>query len=144
MANLIESDHVNFINDNKVLIVIDEKTKIIEGECDLYLEVDGNVCISIPGEHIRPFLRRLNAINVIALEANHTKIHTPVVKRKVGGLYHEPIPADFEVQPLKADENPPGKTTCGHCGLSWDDDKSTSLTPTPAARCPFEYFHIHD
>lgn len=31
--------------------------------------------------------------------------------------------------------------TCGTCGLSWDDGKSTSMTPTPSGRCPFEHFH---
>ena len=56
---------------------------------------------------------------------------------------HKPIPASFEVQPLKRGENPPGKCTCGHCGLSWDDDKVTSMTPAPAARCPFEEFHVY-
>lgn len=51
------------------------------------------------------------------------------------------IPADFPVQPLDDDDNPPGKATCGTCGRSWDDAKATSLTPAPSARCPFEYFH---
>lgn len=51
------------------------------------------------------------------------------------------IPKDFAVQPLKPGQNPPGKTTCGTCGLSWDDDKPTSWTPAPSARCPFEYYH---
>lgn len=31
--------------------------------------------------------------------------------------------------------------TCGTCGLSWDDSISTSMTPAPSGRCPFEYFH---
>ena len=31
-----------------------------------------------------------------------------------------------------------GIVTCGDCSRSWDDDKVTSLTPAPAARCPFE------
>lgn len=56
---------------------------------------------------------------------------------------HEAIPADFTVRPLPEGEEPKGKTTCGHCGLSWDDDIPTSLTPAPSARCPFEYFHKH-
>ncbi len=34
-----------------------------------------------------------------------------------------------------------GIATCGTCGRSWDDTLSTSVTPTPAARCPFEYQH---
>ena len=31
--------------------------------------------------------------------------------------------------------------TCGTCGLSWNDAAVSSLTPTPAGRCPFEYEH---
>lgn len=52
------------------------------------------------------------------------------------------IPSDYEVQPI--DPNDPTATspaTCGACGLSWDDGKVTSMTPTPSARCPFEAFH---
>jgi len=51
------------------------------------------------------------------------------------------VPKSFAVQPLKHGDNPPGKATCGHCGLSWDDDKVTSMTPAPSGRCPFETFH---
>jgi len=51
------------------------------------------------------------------------------------------IPSDFPVQPLGPDEKPKGRATCGNCGLSWDDDISTSMTPAPSARCPFEEFH---
>lgn len=56
---------------------------------------------------------------------------------------HKGVPADFAVQPLKDGEEPKGKTTCGHCGLSWDDDKQTGWTPVPSGRCPFEYFHMY-
>jgi hypothetical protein len=31
--------------------------------------------------------------------------------------------------------------TCGECGRQWDDSVITSLTPAPAARCPYEYIH---
>lgn len=48
----------------------------------------------------------------------------------------EDIPEDWPVQP--DDE---GNATCETCGLSWDDDASTSLTPVPSGRCPFESFH---
>lgn len=34
--------------------------------------------------------------------------------------------------------------TDGACGLSWDDSIITGMTPTPSARCPFEYFHEYD
>jgi hypothetical protein len=31
--------------------------------------------------------------------------------------------------------------TCGTCNRSWDDTVSTSVTPAPSGRCPFEYEH---
>lgn len=51
------------------------------------------------------------------------------------------VPADFPVQPLKAGEPAGDRATCGTCLRSWDDSIPTSMTPAPAARCPFEYFH---
>lgn len=54
------------------------------------------------------------------------------------------IPADFEVRPLRKGQEAKDRVTCGTCGLSWDDAKSTSMTPAPAGRCPFEYFHKAD
>jgi hypothetical protein len=57
------------------------------------------------------------------------------------GVLTQIIPPDFAVQPLKPDDDPPGKATCGHCHLSWDDSISTSYTPVPAGRCPFEAYH---
>ena len=30
---------------------------------------------------------------------------------------------------------------CGHCGRTWNDALSTSRTPAPSARCPFEELH---
>jgi hypothetical protein len=51
------------------------------------------------------------------------------------------IPRAFPVRPLRRATKRKGRTTCGTCRLSWDDDKITSWTPAPSARCPFEYFH---
>jgi len=51
---------------------------------------------------------------------------------------------DFEVKQLttkKQKENAKDLATCGTCKRSWDDGISTSITPTPSGRCPFEYFH---
>lgn len=31
-----------------------------------------------------------------------------------------------------------GIARCNACGRSWDDTLITSMTPAPAARCPFE------
>jgi hypothetical protein len=58
----------------------------------------------------------------------------------------EKIPADFPVRPIDTDDpeqvrNVTRGATCGTCGLTWDDAIPTSMTPAPAARCPFEYFH---
>lgn len=55
----------------------------------------------------------------------------------------ERIPKNHPVQPLKSGDSAKDKATCGHCGLSWDDGVSTSMTPTPSGRCPFEHYHIH-
>lgn len=54
------------------------------------------------------------------------------------------VPLDHPVQPLRAGDHPPGEATCGTCGLSWDDDLATSMTPAPSGRCPFEAFHPDD
>lgn len=49
------------------------------------------------------------------------------------------VPPDFAVQPT--DGKGPEDATDGTCGLSWNDSISTSWTPAPSGRCPFEYFH---
>lgn len=54
------------------------------------------------------------------------------------------IPADYPVRPLRVFQPAGDRATCGACGLSWDDSIATSMTPAPAARCPFEYFHKED
>jgi hypothetical protein len=53
------------------------------------------------------------------------------------------IPKTWPVQPfnLLAGDILSRRATCGACGLSWDDGRSTSMTPTPSGRCPFESFH---
>lgn len=51
------------------------------------------------------------------------------------------IPKNWPVQPLTPQEQAVAKASCAWCGLSWDDGKVTSMTPTPSARCPFESFH---
>lgn len=53
------------------------------------------------------------------------------------------IPENYPVQPLGPNDPAKDRATCGHCGLSWDDGLCTSITPAPAARCPFEPFHAH-
>lgn len=51
------------------------------------------------------------------------------------------IPKDWPVQSVEPDGSNPNLATCGTCGRTWDDSVSTSMTPTPSGRCPFEYFH---
>ena len=58
-------------------------------------------------------------------------------------LRHEPIPPDFPVRPLKKGQPAGDRVGCAHCRLYWDDAVVTSMTPAPAARCPFEAFHIY-
>lgn len=51
------------------------------------------------------------------------------------------VPDDFPVKVLKPEDKAAVKATCGTCGRSWDDSIITGWTPTPGARCPFEYYH---
>ncbi len=52
----------------------------------------------------------------------------------------EGFAGDVYVVPFSADT----VTECGTCGRMWDDAISTSVTPVPAGRCPFEYDHDDD
>lgn len=54
---------------------------------------------------------------------------------------HLPVPDDWPVKPITDTEPARIRATCGECGRSWDDGVSTSMTPAPAGRCPFEAFH---
>jgi hypothetical protein len=54
------------------------------------------------------------------------------------------VPKDFEVKPLRTEKQRREAVALCHClscGRWWDDAVSTSWTPTPSGRCPFEYFH---
>lgn len=42
---------------------------------------------------------------------------------------------------VRLDPTDPRATVCGTCGAAWDDTVSTSVTPTPAGRCPWEADH---
>lgn len=42
---------------------------------------------------------------------------------------------------VELDPSDPKATVCGTCGRGWDDSVSTSVTPAPSGRCPFEYEH---
>ncbi len=55
----------------------------------------------------------------------------------------------YEVTALKGAELADARrigsaVTCGTCGRSWDDSISTSVTPVPAGRCPWESHHEDD
>lgn len=47
----------------------------------------------------------------------------------------------FDIAAYKADYPGADVVTCGTCHRHWDDSLPTSVTPTPSARCPFEYQH---
>ena len=83
-------------------------------------------------------------ITYIAGYENYNVIYPQAKLQSRPSRWVEAIPKDFPVQPLKVVEKAIERATCGHCGLSWDDGKITSMTPTPSARCPFEAFHIYD
>lgn len=55
------------------------------------------------------------------------------------------VPADFPVRPIrrgtKRAATAKDLVECGTCHRLWDDAIPTQWTPTPSARCPFEYFH---
>ena len=53
------------------------------------------------------------------------------------------VPMDHPVRPFR-NVTAPSVCTCGDCGLSWDDRATTSMTPAPAGRCPFEAFHQYE
>jgi hypothetical protein len=55
----------------------------------------------------------------------------------------EAIPDDFDVKVLDNPADGIDPALCGSCGRWWDDGVTTSRTPVPAGRCPFEYFHDH-
>jgi len=44
---------------------------------------------------------------------------------------------------VELDPSDPKATVCGHCKRGWDDSVSTSVTPVPSGRCPFEYDHVY-
>jgi len=50
------------------------------------------------------------------------------------------VPDDWPVKPITP-TGAAGEATCGECERTWDDTVVTGMTPTPAARCPFEPFH---
>ena len=67
--------------------------------------------------------------------------------KQASELEPDEIPADFPVKPLgtQAEIDAAGDPVQdGECGLWWDDAISTSYTPAPGGRCPFEDFHDYD
>ena len=48
---------------------------------------------------------------------------------------------DDERRAIQHDYPMTDQATCSACGETWDDAVVTSVTPTPAGRCPFEYEH---
>lgn len=69
----------------------------------------------------------------------------------LGETSYQCMPIGWEVCPAPSNFGPhdvvelpfmdPNATVCGYCRRGWDDTISTSLTPVPSGRCPFEYDH---
>ena len=111
----------------------------------------GQMATLTPEEVIEKIVERVSDSHPGDLETDlhgQLLVYTGIFRHS-DGTYHneeeditlspEDIPADWPVQPIKQGKSP--IVTCGACGLSWDDSKVTSMTPTPSARCPFEQFH---
>ena len=83
-----------------------------------------------------------------AAEAKLTEIGVATARRKQASeLEPDEIPSDFPVKPLatQAEIDSAGDPVQdGECGLWWDDAISTSYTPAPGGRCPFEAYHDYD
>lgn len=82
-------------------------------------------------------------VRLLRMEHEAAKQEQPADIARRSSKTHLRIPPDFAVQPLKPGQPATTPTQCGHCGLSWDDAIATGYTPAPAARCPFEYFHVY-
>ena len=73
--------------------------------------------------------------------------HPTARRKQASELEPDEIPAYFPVKPLatQAEIDAAGDPVQdGECGLWWDDAISTSLTPAPGGRCPFEEYHEDD
>lgn len=55
--------------------------------------------------------------------------------------YEAPYLAAIRANPDNSWLHRPDVAECGGCGRMWDDAVVTGVTPTPSARCPFEYDH---
>jgi hypothetical protein len=51
---------------------------------------------------------------------------------------------EYALKFLSFRDLPAGWAQCGTCGVAWNDDKVTSVTPVPSGRCPFEDDHEYD
>jgi len=96
----------------------------------------------IDGGYCRPFGRERVFVRADALTGGECDPFTADAGHLDRFLREPPkVPADFPVQPLREGEPATARATCGACGLSWDDGVSTSSTPVPSGRCPFEVLH---
>lgn len=90
-----------------------------------------------PGLHDSETLSGALARDVLA--APGTYVCVPVYWPGDDG---EDVPADWPVQPVDEVTGPARNyVVCCDCERTWDDSISTSMTPAPSGRCPFESFH---
>lgn len=63
------------------------------------------------------------------------------IKRRIQRQAASDVVEVDDVEEYKKEHPDADVATCGTCGRSWDDSISTSTTPVPSGRCPFEYEH---
>lgn len=75
-------------------------------------------------------------------DADTDRAHADLSREAVeAALLTEPEGSDYLRITAAAVEDMTRPMWCPTCRTNWDDAVSTSLTPTPAGRCPFEYQH---
>ena len=116
----------------------------------IYTDTDGGREMTVPRGSSPMFdtLEEAKSAAESAVQGLTTARRKRATRRKQASeLEPDEIPADFPVRPLatQAEIDAAGDPVQdGECGLWWDDSISTSITPAPGGRCPFEEFHDYD
>lgn len=108
--------------------------------------------IEVDGDEVELYLGDDTENNLIGQfgsvdEAKATAETKTARRKQASELEPDEIPADFPVRPLATQAEIDAATDPvqdGACGLWWDDAISTSYTPAPGGRCPFEAYHSDD
>lgn len=116
----------------------------------IYTDTDGGREMTVPRGSSPMFdtLEEAKSAAESAVQGLTTASRKRATRRKQASeLEPDEIPAYFPVKPLatQAEIDAAGDPVQdGECGLWWDDAISTSLTPAPGGRCPFEEYHDYD